>query len=130
MRQAMSVNRIRGPRAPLRAGLLAAGLLAAGLARAAAPDAPGAEPVLERCLVSLVEEAKVPAREAGTLVELLAREGDVVAKGDVIARIDDRIPRQKLAQAEAQLAAARAALKVATQGVASAEAVVRADQAT
>ncbi|MDF3608432.1 HlyD family secretion protein [Paracoccus sp. DMF-8] len=52
-----------------------------------------------------------------------------VTAGEVIARIDDRIPRQKLAQAEAQLAAARAALEVATQSVASAEAVVRADQA-
>lgn len=52
-----------------------------------------------------------------------------VAAGDVIAHIDDRIPRQKLAQAEAQLAAARAALQVATQGVASAEAVLRADRA-
>lgn len=52
-----------------------------------------------------------------------------VAEGDVIARIDDRIPKQKLAQAEAQLAAARAALQVATQNVASAEAVVQADQA-
>ncbi|MBK4217434.1 HlyD family secretion protein [Paracoccus caeni] len=52
-----------------------------------------------------------------------------VAEGDVIARIDDRIARQKLAQAEAQLAAAQAALEVATQSVASAEAVVRADEA-
>lgn len=52
-----------------------------------------------------------------------------VAEGDVIARIDDRIPKQKLAQAEAQLAAARAALQVATQNVASAEAVVQADLA-
>lgn len=52
-----------------------------------------------------------------------------VRTGDVIARIDDRIARQKLAQAQAQLAAAHAAMEVATQGVASAEAVVRADQA-
>lgn len=52
-----------------------------------------------------------------------------VSAGDVVARIDDRIARQRLAQAEAQLAAARAALEVATQGVASAEAALRADQA-
>ena len=37
-----------------------------------------AEPVLERCLVSLVEEAKVPAREPGVLVMLAVREGDLV----------------------------------------------------
>ncbi|MTE00239.1 biotin/lipoyl-binding protein [Paracoccus sp. YIM 132242] len=52
-----------------------------------------------------------------------------VKAGDVIARIDDRSARQKLAQADAQLAAAHAAMEVATQGVASAEAVLRADQA-
>lgn len=52
-----------------------------------------------------------------------------VAQGDVIARIDDRIYRQKLAQAEAGLAAARAAMAVAEQSVHSAEAVWRADQA-
>ena len=47
------------------------------------------EPVLERCLISLVEEAQVPAREAGVLVELQIREGDVVSRGDLIARIDE-----------------------------------------
>ncbi|MBU2956651.1 HlyD family secretion protein [Paracoccus sp. 1_MG-2023] len=52
-----------------------------------------------------------------------------IAKGDVIARIDDRIYRQKLAQAEAQLAAARAALQAGRQNVTSAEAVMRASEA-
>ncbi|WP_042249339.1 HlyD family secretion protein [Paracoccus sp. PAMC 22219] len=52
-----------------------------------------------------------------------------VAAGDVIARIDDRIPRQKLAQAEALLQGAQAALKVAEQDVVSAQAVARAEQA-
>ena len=47
------------------------------------------EPVLENCLVSLVEEAKVPAREGGVLVSLGIREGDVVERNDVIAKIDD-----------------------------------------
>ena len=52
-----------------------------------------------------------------------------VKAGDVIARIDDRISRQKLAQAQAQHAAAVAALEVANQSVASAEAVLRANEA-
>ena len=46
-----------------------------------------------------------------------------VKKGELIARIDDRSYREKLAQAEATLATARAALKVGAQTVASAEAV-------
>lgn len=53
-----------------------------------------------------------------------------VKAGDVIARIDDRIPRQKLAQAEAQLQAANAALKVAEQNIVSSEASARANQAS
>ena len=52
------------------------------------------EPVLRRCLVSIVEEARVPAREAGVLVELSVKE-DVVSRGGSIARIDDSRPRLK-----------------------------------
>lgn len=66
---------------------------------------------------------------AGYVAAVEVTDFQAVKAGDVIARIDDRIARQKLAQAEAQLAAARAAMEVATQGVASAEAVLRADRA-
>jgi multidrug efflux pump subunit AcrA (membrane-fusion protein) len=71
------------------------------LAAALAVGADG-EPVLERCLVSLIQEAKVPAREAGVLDELLAREGDVVKKGDLIARIDDNQPQMERRKAKAE----------------------------
>jgi len=60
------------------------------------------EPVLERCLVSLVEEAKVPAREAGVLVELRVREGDTVGRNDMIARIDDSQPQAERRKAKAE----------------------------
>ena len=52
-----------------------------------------------------------------------------VKKGELIARIDDRSYREKLAQAEATLATARAALKVGAQTVASAEAVRQSGEA-
>lgn len=52
-----------------------------------------------------------------------------IKQGDIIARIDDRIARQKLAQAQAQATAARAATEVAKQSIASAEAAMRANQA-
>jgi hypothetical protein len=45
-------------------------LLGANSLSAATPE----EPVLRRCLVSVVEEARVPAREAGVLVELSVKE--------------------------------------------------------
>ncbi|MFN9272100.1 MAG: efflux RND transporter periplasmic adaptor subunit [Planctomycetia bacterium] len=70
------------------------------VALAVAPSA--AEPVLERCLVSLVEEAKVPAREPGVLVELVVREGATVRRGDVIAKIDDDQPQMEKRKAKAE----------------------------
>lgn len=60
------------------------------------------EPVIERCLVSLIEEAKIPAREAGVLVELPLREGESLSKGDEIARIDDDQPRMEKRRAQAE----------------------------
>ena len=41
------------------------------------------------CLVLLVEEAHVPARQSGMLVELTVSEGDEVREGDPLAHIDD-----------------------------------------
>lgn len=66
------------------------------------PAAARPDPVLERCLVSLVEEAKVPAREAGVLVELAVREGDTIRRGDVIAKIDDDQPQMEKRKAKAE----------------------------
>jgi macrolide-specific efflux system membrane fusion protein len=40
-------------------------------------------------LINLLEQAEVPAREAGVLVVVDAREGTRVAEGAVVARIDD-----------------------------------------
>lgn len=54
---------------------------------------------LSQCLVSLIEEAHVPAQEPGILVELAAREGQPVAAGARLARIDDArtVTAQKVA---------------------------------
>jgi multidrug efflux pump subunit AcrA (membrane-fusion protein) len=88
-----------------RAGFMAAVVLGGWCGPAAATDL-----VLERCLVSVVAEAKVPAREAAVLVELPVREGMVVAKGDVIGRLADDQPRmeRKRAAAEHEQALAKA----------------------
>jgi len=76
------------------------------LAGPAVPTRPAAgadaQPVLQRCLVSLMEEAKVPAREPGVLAQLLVREGDVVSRGDVIAKIDDDQPQMERRKAKAE----------------------------
>jgi len=97
----------------MRQGWCAMAVAAACWWAGLAPAAEG-EPLLERCLVSLIDEAKVPAREAGVLIELAVREGDTVTKGEVIARIDDNQPQmeKRKAQAEHDQAEAKAASDV------------------
>lgn len=109
-------------------GLVAVAALAARGDRAGSGDS-AAEPVLTRCLVSLLTEAKVPAREGGVLVELRVREGDAVKAGEVIARIDDSQPKfeRRKAKAEHDQAIAKAEsdvdvrFAVASERVAAAE---------
>ncbi|NDC53984.1 MAG: HlyD family efflux transporter periplasmic adaptor subunit [Planctomycetia bacterium] len=98
---------------------------------ASAADSPGGDPVLQRCLVSLVEEAKVPAREPGVLVDLRVREGDVVEKGAVIARIDDDQPQmeRRKARAEHDQAVAKAESDVDVRYAVAAERVAEAEHA-
>lgn len=71
--------------------------LAAGLAGACAPE-PGPLPVvgtLERDRLELVAEARE------RIVEVLVREGDAVAEGDVLMRLDQGLYDAELAQAQA-----------------------------
>jgi multidrug efflux pump subunit AcrA (membrane-fusion protein) len=86
------------------AGWLWLVVVAAVVARSglAEPGIAPAEPVLTNCLVSLVEEAKVPAREAGVLLELTVREGDTVRAGEMIARIDDNQAQMEKRRAKAE----------------------------
>ena len=108
---------VKCPPVPAVAGVMIVALASVTItlpwaARAAEPPKPGpasaatpasaAEPVLVHCLVSLLKEAKVPAREAGVLVELRVREGDAVKAGDVIARIDDSQPNHEKRKAKAE----------------------------
>jgi len=50
---------------------------------------------LPNCLIALDEEAQVPAQESGVLVTILVREGQQVKKGDLLAQIDDVMPRMQ-----------------------------------
>lgn len=49
--------------------------------------------VLPNCLLSLDAEVQVPAQEAGVLTSIPVHEGQQVAKGELLAQIDDMIPR-------------------------------------
>lgn len=81
--------------------IVASGLLAgASSARAADIEIPSA-------LVKLLEQVEVPAREAGALEKLTVREGEMVAAGDALGKIDDRAPAFDKSKAEIELAGAK-----------------------
>ena len=61
--------------------------------------------------VEAVRQSTVSAQIAGRIVELRFDVGDVVRKGDVIARIDERAATQAVAASQAQVAEAEAALR-------------------
>ncbi len=74
-------------------------------------------------------EVLISAEGSGRVVAVEARLGDAVGKGDVLARLDARVPRAQLDQARAQLRAAEASLELAEAGFAQAEALLE-NQAT
>jgi RND family efflux transporter MFP subunit len=53
------------------------------------------------------QAATLAAQTSGTLVDVRPREGDAVARGELLARIDPRVLDDALAAAEARVAAAR-----------------------
>lgn len=70
------------------------------------PSAAEPELVEVAVLVNLLEQAEVPALEAGTLVEIPAREGLQVREGDVLGRIDGTEAELLLQRARMELEAA------------------------
>lgn len=60
--------------------------------------------------VRATQRSRVATREAGKVVEVFVHEGDRVAKGDVLVRLDDSLLRIDLGSAKAQLVAAESAV--------------------
>ncbi len=73
---------LRSPTPVAFTGLCAAAVLAAGVA--VADQRQPAHPVLIR----LIDEVEVPARATGAIAEAMVREGAVVRRGQLLARID------------------------------------------
>jgi len=67
--------------------------------------------VIERALVTLIDDNKVPATEAGMLMEVPVKEGHSGEKNALVAQIDNRstLAKQKIAEAEELAAQAHAA---------------------
>jgi multidrug resistance efflux pump len=66
------------------------------------------ETQITHCLVSLIEDVQVPAREAGALTSVAVVEGEYVNQGQLLAQIDDRQPRLDKLAAELERDAALA----------------------
>ena len=60
------------------------------------------------CLISLIEDVQVPALDAGAIVKLEVRDGQVVKAGQLLAQIDDRQPKLQKLAAELERGAALA----------------------
>ncbi|MEQ1516184.1 MAG: efflux RND transporter periplasmic adaptor subunit [Usitatibacteraceae bacterium] len=66
-------------------------------------------------VVEAVRQTVMAAQVAGGIVELGAKAGDLVKRGQVLARIDARAADQSAAASQAQVQAARASLEVAAK---------------
>jgi HlyD family secretion protein len=71
--------------------------------------------------ISAEQTLELPFQTSGSVTELLVNEGDAVSAGQVLARLDDRALRSRVATAEANLASARAEFAQAQQGSATPE---------
>jgi multidrug resistance efflux pump len=89
-------------------------LLAASLALMGPPTTPVKASAavtyarVPNCVFSIIDEAQVPAREAGELMEFDAREGKPVQAGQVLGQIDDQDAKTKKEVAELDAEAAEA----------------------
>lgn len=57
---------------------------------------------IDNVLVTLIEQAEIPARDAGILTELQVSEGDQVKRGQVLGKVDDEDARLAFAKAAAE----------------------------
>ncbi|HLH72643.1 MAG TPA: efflux RND transporter periplasmic adaptor subunit [Chloroflexota bacterium] len=125
------------------AGLVVAGLLGVGLTTGTlralvGPSAPALPPTVAVTrggitasvdgigTVAAAKTLDLTFSTTGTVTDVLVHEGDMVAAGQPIARIDDRILQSQVASAEANLVAAQARLAQAQKGNANSEDVAAA----
>ncbi|HEX3599111.1 MAG TPA: efflux RND transporter periplasmic adaptor subunit [Lacipirellulaceae bacterium] len=68
------------------------GLAAEGAEHRANPTS-GGEVEVESVVLRLFEEAEVPAQESGVVMNVGVQEGQRVKEGDLLAQVDDQVPR-------------------------------------
>jgi macrolide-specific efflux system membrane fusion protein len=81
----------------------------ASISVVAADESGSSNPVVVQSVVlRLLEEAEVPAQEAGVVTNVAVREGQRVEKGELLAQIDDQVARLAADAAQSQYDIARA----------------------
>ncbi len=80
------------------------------VAAAPAPDDPGSSVLDATGYVVARREATVSSKVTGKVVQVMIEEGMRVTQGQLLATLDDSVPRAELALAESQLAETRAGL--------------------
>lgn len=110
---AMSARTTSAPtffgRHSLATGILTALCFFGGLTPHSVSLSVAAEPIkVESVVLRLIEEAEVPAQEAGVLTAVAVREGQRVRQGELLAQIDDQVARLAADAAKTQLEIARA----------------------
>jgi HlyD family secretion protein len=116
---------------------------AAALAGACSRDTPGPAPRLEAVqtrdivvtasaagVVEPVTMVEVKSKASGEIVEVLVEEGDVARRGQLLVRVDPRVPMNAVIQARADSVVARAELDNAAAQLERAEELHRTDAIT
>lgn len=87
--------------------LVAALWLMTGPETGAAIPADATAAKLPNFVVTLIEDVRVPAREAGVLVALDAEKGELVQQGEVLGRVDDSDAQVRKLMADSELKSAQ-----------------------
>lgn len=77
-----------------------------------------------------IQTVEVKSKASGEITEVAVETGDSVSRGDLMVRVDQRVPRNALVQAEADLNVARAQLENAKSQLARATALYEAQSIT
>lgn len=81
-------------------------------------------------IVEPLATVEVKSKASGEVLELMVATGDLVEEGTLMVRIDPRTVRNRLAQSEAELKAARSRLEIATTQKARVDSLVQAGTLT
>lgn len=94
---------------PLTAACLIGFVMLAFTKSASADETSSAAPLeVESVVLRLLEEAEVPAQEAGVITAVAVREGQRIKQGELLAQIDDQVSRLAADAAQAQYDISRA----------------------